>query len=391
MSDHTKPTTLSNYSTAFLPELHGRIDDAVKMLDPVDTAPTNLPVGARRVVDSTKRIERWSGSAWAAIGRLVSTTNATAQTELGISTFIQGLLVNINGGTAKKTLGIANKNLLINGGFNVNQYGTTAVNTGQFVVDRWLSSVSAGSIQPVSDTVGGTLAFASNTSASTLTIRQRLPLEFCRGVASKTLAFSIQAADIAGVVTTLTWGLYSAPALTNNFTSPTLITSGTFTLTTTMTGFSATIAAPSTATGGLELRLTATLPVGGLSNIKLAQAKLEISEAATPFEYETRNESLDKCQYFYKRLCGIGWKWWPAATSETNSIKTPVSPMRVIPQVAQYGNAATTGNCTIDSIIVNGEINAPTVTVNVSTSFISSAYAVWDSASGIVLNAEYDL
>lgn len=63
MADHSKPTLTSNY-TAFVDEIKARLDDISKGFDPAKTSPTNVPVDTIRWVSSSRKWQRWSGTAW---------------------------------------------------------------------------------------------------------------------------------------------------------------------------------------------------------------------------------------------------------------------------------------------------------------------------------------
>ena len=63
MANHALPTTSSLY-TDVLTNLKDRIDDSLKMLDSVNTSPTNVPTNAVRWNSTTKLWEKYNGSTW---------------------------------------------------------------------------------------------------------------------------------------------------------------------------------------------------------------------------------------------------------------------------------------------------------------------------------------
>lgn len=62
MADWNQPTLMTGYA-AFLTGLAGRDTDAATMA----ASPTNPPTGYKRWNATTRRIEEWNGSAWAAL------------------------------------------------------------------------------------------------------------------------------------------------------------------------------------------------------------------------------------------------------------------------------------------------------------------------------------
>lgn len=103
MADHTKPTTTSTYAD-FVSELKGRIDDAVKGLDPATTTPANLPADAVRWTSAGSKWQKWNGTAWADLSPEyainVSGYAATLKTARTISLFgaATGTATAFNGG-----------------------------------------------------------------------------------------------------------------------------------------------------------------------------------------------------------------------------------------------------------------------------------------------------
>lgn len=63
MANHALPTTTSLY-TDVLTNLKDRIDDSLKMLDSVNTSPTNVPTNSIRWNSTTTLWEKYDGSSW---------------------------------------------------------------------------------------------------------------------------------------------------------------------------------------------------------------------------------------------------------------------------------------------------------------------------------------
>lgn len=63
MANHALPTTTSLY-TDVLTNLKDRIDDSLKMLDSVNTSPTNVPTNSIRWNSTTTLWEKYNGSSW---------------------------------------------------------------------------------------------------------------------------------------------------------------------------------------------------------------------------------------------------------------------------------------------------------------------------------------
>lgn len=64
MADWNKPTTTSNYSTEFIPEISNRLLDVAKGNDPALVTVTNVPTGMIRWNSASGKWEKYSGAAW---------------------------------------------------------------------------------------------------------------------------------------------------------------------------------------------------------------------------------------------------------------------------------------------------------------------------------------
>ena len=71
MANHALPITTSLY-TDVLTNLKDRIDDSLKMLDSVNTSPTNTPTNAIRWNSSTNIWEKYNGSSWVSLAATYS-------------------------------------------------------------------------------------------------------------------------------------------------------------------------------------------------------------------------------------------------------------------------------------------------------------------------------
>lgn len=130
MADHTLPTATSVYDPDFLDEMHGRIDDAVKMAE----APTNPPTGYLRWNRTTKKLEEWSGAAWVVTNTTVSVAGGgtgavdatNARTNLGIGSLgtQNAGAVAITGGTIAGITSLSLSGNIVFATHNANDIGT---------------------------------------------------------------------------------------------------------------------------------------------------------------------------------------------------------------------------------------------------------------------------
>ena len=82
MADHLKPTNASTYAN-YTSEINGRVDDALKGLDPATTTATNVPTNSIRWNSASGLWQKWSGTAWNALASLYNIVVSKAQNLVG--------------------------------------------------------------------------------------------------------------------------------------------------------------------------------------------------------------------------------------------------------------------------------------------------------------------
>ena len=105
------------------------------------------------------------------------------------------------------------------------------------------------------------------------------------------------------LLTTVTWTAYYATA-TDNFSSLTSISTGTFTVTSTLTNYAATISVPSAATTGIEILLTVGAQTSGTWTI--GDLQLEPGGHVTPFERRPNELEQHLCEAYCPVITGFG-------------------------------------------------------------------------------------
>jgi hypothetical protein len=115
-------------------------------------------------------------------------------------------------------------------------------------------------------------------------------------------------------------------SVSNNFSSVTTITSGSQSITSTLTRYSVTFAVPGGAFTGLQIEFALTSFTSG--TFDLTGVQLEPGTVATPFERRSYGAELALCQRYFQGVSGVG------RVSASNGVeyfcKTPVT-MRATP------------------------------------------------------------
>jgi hypothetical protein len=207
------------------------------------------------------------------------------------------------------------KNRIINGDFYVAQRATSATITagstiaaGYATVDRFYGYCTGANVTMAQ--VSGTgnnrnlLQFTGAASVTAIGCGQRIESLNSYDLAGQTVTLSAFIAN--SLLTSVTWTAYYANT-TDTFgtlASPTRtqIATGTFTVTSTLTQYSAQIAIPLAATTGIEIVFTVGAQISG--TWQLDRVQLEIGSFATGFEYRQYTTELQLCQRYYYQLGG---------------------------------------------------------------------------------------
>jgi len=203
------------------------------------------------------------------------------------------------------------RNRLINGAMAIDQRnaGTsqtiTAAAALAYTVDRWYAYCTGANVtgQQVAGTIANTYNYRFTGAASVTAIgfAQRIEAINSADLAGTTATLSVNLAN--SVLTTVTWTAYYANT-TDTFgtlASPTktLISSGTFTVNSTLSNYSTQISIPSAATTGIEIVFTVGAQTSGTWTI--GNVQFEAGTVSTPFERRLITQELTLCQRYYEK------------------------------------------------------------------------------------------
>ena len=245
----------------------------------------------------------------------LGTSGATLGT-YGGSTSVPVLAINAKGqvtstGTAAITSGLTGfRNRIINGDMRIDQRNAgasqtfTAAAALAYSIDRFYGYCTGANATGarVAGTAPNEFAYRFTGAASVTAIGfgTRLEATNTTDLAGSTATLSVQLAN--SLLTSVTWTAYYA-STTDAFgtlASPTRtqIATGTFTVTSTLTTYSAQISVPSAATTGIEIVFTVGAQTSGTWTIDNVQ--LEAGSTATEFERRPIGTELALCQRYYE-------------------------------------------------------------------------------------------
>ena len=294
----------------------------------------------------------------------------------------------------------AGKNLIINGGFDIWQRGTTVSAAGsQYLADRWntyRSAYAAGitvSRQLVSDSTNlPNLTYcirlqrdSGNTATNALGLAYNMESIDSKLLAGKTVTLSFYARAGATFISSgaqfssaIITGTGTDQAIRNGFTDLVFAVNRAITLTNSWVRYSVTANLGATITQvALALDGAVSGTAGATDYYEIAGVQLEVGSSATAFSRAggTLHGELELCQrYYYRALSEVSYGplgTGKAYTTGTLNINVPLPvKMRAIPSLSsgdvsalstfQFETGATAGN-TPTSIGLNGNVASSTV------------------------------
>jgi hypothetical protein len=206
------------------------------------------------------------------------------------------------------------RNLLKNPAFSVIQ-GTASGTIPNSLAVPTASLGYAGETEWVTAASGGTPAYAFSSTDERITFTgaagttaiyfaQRLESRDTNRLKGKTVTLSVELSN--SLLTSVIWELFRPTTTDTHGTiaSPTqtVVASGTWTVTSTLTRYTATVTLPAEVSNGLEVRFRVAAQTSGTWVI--SRPKLEEGSTATAFVCDDYAIELAKCQRYFQRMTG---------------------------------------------------------------------------------------
>ena len=282
------------------------------------------------------------------------------------------------------------RNRLINGNMYIAQRATSATvtagtgvptaSTGYPCVDRFFVYSTGANVTAAQVAGAGAnknlLQVTGAASVTAVGIGQRIEQLNCYDLAGQTCTLSVSIAN--SLLTTVTWtASYATTANTfGTIGTPTKtqIATGTFTVSSTLTRYTANISVPAAATTGVEILFTVGAQTSGTWQV--GNVQFEAGSIATPFERKIYSEQLLECQRYYQNFMLISPVLAAAngSNSYNVSVYLPVQ-MRVSPSVTRTNSGLNANRVWADAPnAFNGNVAADDAigaTINISMSYSS--------------------
>jgi hypothetical protein len=289
----------------------------------------------------------------------------------------------------------AGKNILINGGFDIWQRGTSSATSGAYTTaDRWYMNAASTTFSQETTTVPTGVRYALKALTSgTTTVQFRQAIETLNAIqfAGKTVVLSgeYQASTTTTIQTKLFYSTSVDVSVTGSWTEITATTGGTVSAVNgSYTKSSSVFAVPSTAKSLMVLFDTGS--VASAVSLYYGKIQLELGSVATEFERTggTIQGELAACQRYYFRQnwagetgYGIFGSGSAYSTTQAACIVVFPTPMRVRPTAIDYPTPATFFDC-IDTAGNGGTISTLSFDAN-QTLTTSGFLAVTNGAANL--------
>jgi hypothetical protein len=253
------------------------------------------------------------------------------------------------------------KNRLINAQMQIAQRATSGT-SGNAVpttaptypsVDRWYAYATGATVTVAR--VAGSNADQYNlqvTGAGSVTavgIGQRIEQLNSYDMAGSTSTLSVNISN--SLLTTVTWTANYATSA-NTWSAKTQIATGTFTVTSTLTNYTAQISIPAAATTGIEILFTVGAQTSGTWVI--GNAQLEKGAVATSFDYRAYQTELALCQRYY---ISFDFSRFPFGGNNTTTVVGNV-PVPVTMRTTPTATGTTTAVLRYDAVAATNQANA---------------------------------
>jgi hypothetical protein len=234
--------------------------------------------------------------------------------DVGKALVVNSTATGVSIGTAGFNLNSSNINRIINGAMAIDQRNAgasqtiTAAAALAYTVDRWYAYCTGANVtgQRVAGTGNNQFAYRFTGAASVTGIGfgQRIEAANSFDLAGSTVTLGVDLAN--SVLTSVTWTVYYATTSDTfgTLASPTRtqISTGTFTVNSTLSRYSTQIFIPSAATTGIEIVFSVGAQTSGTWTIDNVQ--LEAGPLATPFERRLVGLELLLCQRYFVSING---------------------------------------------------------------------------------------
>jgi len=296
--------------------------------------------------------------------------------------------ITFNDGSTQTTRpAVGFRNRIINGDMRIDQ--RFAVGTGSFS-QLFLSGTRAFALDRFSVLVQGNTVTGQRLRTGTgltdgrqfvyqltganfvtsMQFEQRIEASNSYDLAGQNVTISVDISNSG--LTSVSWGLFYPSAL-DNFTTVTQIATGTWTVSSTMTRYAATVAIPAGAPyiNGLSLVLSVGAQTSG--TWRIANVQLEPGSSATVFEHRPIGTELALCQRYYQRRVGdsysTGVSGQAYGTANVYGSVSFTQEMRRAPDISLNSVGSASGtmsfmNSTLAHPATMGTISANTIHVN---------------------------